>query len=260
MISDSAAVNEGQICAVCLVVPCYNEASRLDVESFREFIAGNSCVRVLFVDDGSSDSTLEVLHQLQRGYEEQTTILASTPNRGKAEAVRLGILHALDRFKPNIVGFWDADLATPLDAVHRFLHVLDSRPEIEMVFGSRVKLLGREVHRRALRHYLGRVFATVVSTMLRLPVYDTQCGAKLFRVKAETRQVFADPFLSKWVFDVEIIARYLRLCHGDAKRVEKMIYEYPLETWVDVAGSKVRPKDFLTAFWDVVRIRRKYLS
>lgn len=246
--------------SVCLVVPCYNEAARLDVESFREFIAGNACVRVLFVDDGSRDNTREVLARLQQGLEQRSTVLPSRPNRGKAEAVRLGILHALDRFQPDIVGFWDADLATPLNAIHRFIEIFDSRPDIEMVFGSRVKLLGRDVRRRALRHYLGRIFATAVSTMLRLPIYDTQCGAKLFRVESHTRDVFAEPFLSKWVFDVEIIARYLRHYNRDTKRMEKIVYEYPLETWIDIAGSKVRARDFLAAFWDVLRIRQKYLS
>jgi glycosyltransferase involved in cell wall biosynthesis len=260
MTDDRSAAKPGCAPSVCLVVPCYNEAARLDTESFRDFIAANACVRVLFVDDGSRDNTLEVLARLQRGLEERSTVLPTKPNRGKAEAVRLGILHALDRFQPDVVGFWDADLATPLQAIHRFLEIFDSRREIEMVFGSRVKLLGRDVRRRALRHYLGRIFATAVSTILRLPIYDTQCGAKLFRVEPHTRQVFAEPFLSKWVFDVEIIARYLRLYNRDTKRMETVIYEYPLETWIDIAGSKVRPTDFLIAFWDVMRIRRKYLS
>ncbi|HEY6991736.1 MAG TPA: glycosyltransferase [Bryobacteraceae bacterium] len=245
---------------LCLIVPCYNEASRLDVESLRRFLCGDFRGHLVFVDDGSRDNTLQVLEQLQHGYEDRTAILACKPNRGKGEAVRSGILHALETFEPEIVGFWDADLATPLDTVYRFLRVLESHPEIEMVFGSRVKLLGRDVRRRATRHYLGRVFATAVSTMLRLPIYDTQCGAKLFRVESHTRRLFADPFLSKWVFDVEIIARYLQLCNGDPKRVEKVIYEYPLETWIDIAGSKVRPADFFRAFLDVLRIRRKYLS
>src|SRR6185437_7954398 len=224
MINEPAAADPSCRHSVCLVVPCYNEAARLDVENFRAFMAGNACVHLLFVDDGSRDNTLEVLARLQRGLEQRSTILPGKPNRGKAEAVRLGILHVLDRFEPDIVGFWDADLATPLNAIHRFIEIFDSRPDIEMVFGSRVKLLGRDVRRRALRHYLGRIFATAVSTMLRLPIYDTQCGAKLFRAEPHTREIFAAPFLSKWVFDVEIIARYLRLYNRDTKRVEKIVY------------------------------------
>ena len=168
--------------------------------------------------------------------------------------------HALENFQQEIVGYWDADLATPLGCVNKFVTVLDDQPEIEMIFGSRVKLLGRHVERKAVRHYLGRIFATVVSMMLRLPIYDTQCGAKLFRVTRETKRIFAEPFLSKWVFDVEIIARYLKACGNNTHTLERMIYEYPLETWVDVEAPKCAPLDFLTAFVDLMRIQRRYLS
>jgi dolichyl-phosphate beta-glucosyltransferase len=244
---------------VSLVIPCFNEALRLDVPRFQQYLARNSRTQILFVDDGSTDNTVHVLESVRAGYEDCTGILRCGRNKGKAEAVRSGINDALENFQQEIVGYWDADLATPLDAVGSFSSILDSRPEIEMVFGSRVKLLGRYVERRAARHYLGRVFATVVSQMLRLPIYDTQCGAKLFRVTPETRKIFAEPFLSKWVFDVEIIARYLELNGNDPKHLEQIIYEYPLEIWVDIPGSKVRPKDFLKAIQDLFRIQRKYL-
>ena len=182
------------------------------------------------------------------------------PNQGKGEAVRQGILSALEQSDPAIVGFWDADLATSLDTIPRFLQVLDQHPEIEMIFGARVQLLGRHVERSAVRHYLGRIFATVVSTVLNLAIYDTQCGAKLFRAGPETRAIFENPFLSRWVFDVEILARYQHLYRKNQQRLSKVIFEYPLESWVDVAGSKVFPTDFFLAFWDIVRIRAKYLS
>jgi dolichyl-phosphate beta-glucosyltransferase len=243
---------------VCLVVPCYNEADRLDVASFRSFLAERTGVYILFVDDGSRDQTLERLENVRAGYEDSASILLRPINEGKAEAVRVGMLHALDRLQPIFVGFWDADLATPLDALPRFAWIFSQNARIDMVFGARVQLLGRNIERRAARHYAGRVFASVVSVLLRMKIYDTQCGAKLFRVTPETRQIFASPFLSKWVFDVEILARHQALLGRAPQQLQQVIYEYPLEKWTDIDGSKVRARDFAVAFLDVFRIYRKY--
>ena len=245
---------------LCLVIPCYNEAARLDMHAFRDYLAGHSGVRFLFVDDGSSDNTAAVLKDLCDGFEDRAEFLECKPNAGKAEAVRKGVLHAIQSYDLDSVGFWDADLATPLAAVLPFAGVLARRPDIEMVFGSRVQLLGRSVNRSPLRHYLGRVFATVASITLRLPIYDTQCGAKLFRADSNLKTVFAEPFISKWVFDVEIVARYSKLCGHDDRHLQGCIYEFALEKWTDVAGSKVKPGDFFTAMLDLLKIKRRYLS
>jgi dolichyl-phosphate beta-glucosyltransferase len=129
-----------------------------------------------------------------------------------------------------------------------------------MVVGARVKLLGREIERRAARHYSGRVFATVASLLLNLPIYDTQCGAKLFRASSELKGILAESFQSRWIFDVEIIARLIRsrrITGGDP--VEHSIYEVPLRQWMDVRGSKVRLSDFFTAGWDLLRIHWQHL-
>src|SRR5205814_1495147 len=199
------------------------------------------------------------------------TVLNLAQNSGKAEAVRQGILAALDlrhpersegpgrpggATKPDYVGFWDADLATPLTELPPFIEILDARPAVQMVMGARVRLLGRDISRHASRHYFGRVGATLISQTLKLAVYDTQCGAKLFRATGDTRHVFSAPFLSRWIFDVEIIARYIRLWGRDA--AAHKIVEYPVRQWHDVKGSKLKSHDFVRALRDLWRIRRAY--
>ena len=106
-----------------------------------------------------------------------------------AECVRGGMLAALDQ-RPDCVGYWDAGLATPVEALDEFCDVLDRRPEVELVMGARVKLLGRTIDRKPLGHYVGRCFAPAASWILGLPVYDTQGGAKLVRVSDSTRKLF----------------------------------------------------------------------
>jgi dolichyl-phosphate beta-glucosyltransferase len=236
---------------VTIVVPCYNEEHRLPADVFRAFPGA----RFLFVNDGSRDGTLKVLESLRASDPSRFAILDLEKNSGKAEAVRRGILHAMES-KPDLVGFWDADLATPLGEVPLFLEIFESRPEIEMVFAARVRLLGRNISRRARRHYIGRVGATLISQTLGLAVYDTQCGAKLFRTSEAMKDIFSKPFLSRWIFDVEIIARFVQQRGRDA--AARAIYELPIREWHDVKGSKVRGTDFLRALRDLWRIRSAY--
>jgi glycosyltransferase involved in cell wall biosynthesis len=240
-----------------VVVPCFNEAARLPLDAFRAYLAQSSDVHFVFVNDGSTDRTLTVLQNLQREFPGRIEVVDKASNGGKGEAVRDGILYALNQ-PADVVGFWDADLATPLTAIADLLQPMSANPNIQMVFGSRVKLMGRDIQRKPSRHYLGRVFATTVSLLLQLPIYDTQCGAKLFRANPETRQIFADPFHSRWIFDVEILARFIQGRQGRMDSVRQSIYEFPLFSWRDVGGSKVRPKDFVRALLDLLGIRRDY--
>lgn len=241
-----------------IVVPCFNEAQRLDVDAFERFAATEPGVCFLFVDDGSTDETLRVLRALEARCPERVSVLEQRLNGGKAAAVRAGVLAAL-RDRPDFIGYWDADLATPLDEIPRFLEVLAQRPECDVVFGSRVQLLGRAIERRAVRHYLGRVFATIASWTLGLPIYDTQCGAKVFRATPALEELFARPFQVNWTFDVEIVARLVEAHRsGRGRPPAEGIYELPLRAWRDVAGSRVRPSDFPRAIFELLRIRRLY--
>ena len=242
-----------------VVVPCYNEEQRFRADAFFEFVDRVDDVDILLVDDGSTDGTLGVLRSAAEHRPDRLAVLPLSPNGGKAEAVRRGMAHAIER-GAELTGFWDADLATPLEAIPEFVEVMVSRPELLMVFGSRVKLLGRRIERRPVRHYLGRVFATAASLALRLPVYDTQCGAKMFRVDDRLARWLSEPFLTRWIFDVELLARALRDLRASGESGEQRIVELPLHEWRDVAGSKVRPRDFLKAGGELLRIRLKYRS
>jgi dolichyl-phosphate beta-glucosyltransferase len=241
-----------------LVVPCYNEEQRFPAEAFSAFISSHPFVRLLLVNDGSRDQTLAMLQQFQATLPERIDVLDLQPNRGKGEAVRLGLQQALSDGRSRFVGFWDADLATPLDALPEFVAAFADVPAVQMVFGARIALLGRFVQRDPLRHYLGRVFATCVSLVLHLPIYDSQCGAKVFRATPALASVLDKPFLSRWIFDVEIIARFIQVWNGDRELAKRVICELPLRVWTDVPGSKVKPSDFLRAFGDLVTIRSSY--
>jgi dolichyl-phosphate beta-glucosyltransferase len=247
---------------VTLVIPCYNEATRLDVDRFAGAALEGHALSLLFVDDGSSDETLQVLERIQKAAPERISVLPLRPNRGKPEAVRHGFLHALEGpldQAPDYLGFWDADLATGLEELPAFCRELEGHTNLDIVFGARVKLLGRSIERKAWRHYFGRCFATAVSQTLSLGVYDTQCGAKLFRVNNVLGQVFAKPFFTRWIFDVEILARYLAHFAPSGVPIAERVVELPLTAWRDVAGSKVGFSAGLRAFVDLARIHRVYI-
>jgi glycosyltransferase involved in cell wall biosynthesis len=245
---------------VALVVPCYNEATRLAPEAFVRFVDTHPDAHLVLVDDGSEDGTNGILEGIRAASPAGVSVLRHQVRSGKAEAVRTGIRAGIDRGAV-LVGFLDADLSTPFAIVDDCLAVFATRPHVEFILGSRVMLMGRDVRRRPVRHYLGRIFATAVSLALDLPVYDTQCGAKMLRVTADTAALFAAPFRSPWIFDVELIGRYLRLpvAPGEPARRDRL-YELVLPVWHDRPGSKLRWYDFARAVVDLGYIWRERVA
>ncbi len=226
-----------------VVIPCYNEAERLDLEEFRALLEEPG-LSLLFVDDGSRDATLDMLQEFAASTD-NVDVLPLTPNRGKAEAVRQGLLRALEG-EARVVGFIDADMATPGEEVVRLTHRAHAEGA-DAIIGSRIAYMGTDIDRSMGRHLLGRVFATAASLALDAKVYDTQCGAKFFRASELLSRVVAEPFHSRWAFDVELLGRLL------AEEAE--IIEVPLRQWVDVPGSKIGFKSMVKAGLDLVQIR-----
>ena len=223
---------------VTLVVPLFNEASRWDQPYWHQMLAIES-TNWIFVDDGSTDGTSDEVERLLNGYDAE--LLRLTSNVGKGNAVRLGLLSALERSTSG-VGFIDGDGAfDPRDVqtlVEKFKSLTSSREERtdwECIWGSRVALAGHDIQRRASRHYLGRIIATLVSPGLPNVPYDTQCGFKVFRTSAELHRCLTAPFFTKWFFDVEILQRWIQLT-GQPMR----IWEEPLLRWRDIPGSKIK--------------------
>jgi dolichyl-phosphate beta-glucosyltransferase len=223
---------------IIVVVPCYNEAERWNAGAFRRVLS-DPAFELLLVDDGSRDATAERMAALASETPQRVRVLPLSRNRGKAEAVRQGLLAALDA-GAEMVGYADSDFATPPEELHRMAGHLSRAPgPVIGVLGCRVLRLGGWIDRRPVRHYLGRFFAAWASILLKLPVYDTQCGAKMFRAGALLRAALQEPFRGKWTFDVELIHRLAPKGSYDARRQVTPLIELPLEQWKDVAGSKL---------------------
>ena len=240
---------------IALVVPCYNEENRLPTEDFVEFVRSDPQVRFIFVDDGSTDNTLRHIESLRADFPRNIDVLSTDTNKGKAEAVRLGVLFADRSLNCELIGFWDADLSTPLTELRRFQEVFQANKTCEFVSGARILRMGSDISRHWYRHYLGRALATGSSIALNLPYYDTQCGAKVFR-KGAARTLFEEPFLSQWLFDIELIFRLKSAVSPD--RCQFVFHELPLTVWRDVHGSKLSVRDVVKAPYELFRIWRHY--
>ena len=241
--------------AVCLVIPCFNERNRLPQRQILDAVQRCAGLSICFVDDGSTDGTIEVLTSLQATAPGRIDVIRLEKNSGKAEAVRQGMLHITRSNTFAIVGYWDADLATPLDDLSDLVSALTANPDCVLAMGARVRRLGSSIDRYWWRHITGRIFATFASVILHLPVYDSQCGAKVLRRDAAVF-VFRDRFLTQWMFDVEILAR-MRARLG-VTGVLRSVVEVPLRRWEDVGKSKLRFTHMLRVPIDLLRIHRHY--
>jgi dolichyl-phosphate beta-glucosyltransferase len=265
-----------------LIIPCYNEEHRLNLESFKTYfekIEPNT-VDFLFANDGSKDNTSEKIRSFIKKFnlQSQWFVFDNPVNTGKAgvifnayhwakksipskdpanntisfdfqKKVPIGSDSNLATTWYDWYGYWDADLATPLFEVQNMLKFRELfYPRKEVIFGSRILRLGSQIVRSPLRHYLGRAFATVAYLILKVGSYDSQCGAKLMtRFMAE--KAFAQPFASSWIFDLEIMLRV----------GENNITEYPLLEWEDMPGSKVKIfKEAFRILKELFLIKEKY--
>jgi dolichyl-phosphate beta-glucosyltransferase len=256
--------------SLTLVLPAYNEETRLGPaldELFgylrrrggppREGAPDSSnlpdAVRVLVVDDGSSDATADLVRARPEAAAEVRAAgsanpwrgawldLLTVPHGGKGAAVRTGMLAA----DSDIVIFTDADMATPPDQIPGLVAALGTA---DVALGSRIQTDGSDMRRTqpAFRRLLGRLFHSLAAAWVTGPVRDTQCGFKGFS-RAAARDLFAAQRITSIVFDVELI--YL------ARRRGYRLAVVPIQ-WLDRRGSRMQATAGLATrvAWDLFRI------
>ena len=239
---------------VYLVVPCFNEAERWN-DNYWATMVKETNATYLFVDDGSTDGTPEILTAFTSRNSALTTHLPR--NMGKAEAVRQGwqeILRTHDLKDISALGFMDADGAFEVNDVARLIDLVKAPPtdpSPEAWWSSRVALAGRNIQRNMWRHYVGRVVATYLSWGEPSIPYDTQSGLKLFEMKSDFICTIRNPFVTRWLFEMEILIRFRQLA-GRPMRV----WEMPLLSWFDVAGSKVTRRESTRVARELLLLKR----
>ncbi|WP_300022002.1 response regulator [uncultured Maribacter sp.] len=239
---------------VGVVIPCYNEEERLLGKEFRDFAHSNLGYHLCFVNDGSTDKTLEVLEELRKGNESNISIYDCEKNGGKAEAVRLGMLHMAKDPQLDYIGFLDADLSTDFRDFDDLVETLD-KSDFKIVSGSRMSRMGADITKESARKIISMTINLIIRTILRMPFNDTQCGAKVMD-RSVVPLMFSKPFITKWLFDVEMFIR-MRKYFGKKEAV-KLICEQPLKRWIHADGSKLSMKDSVKIVGQLAKIAVVY--
>ena len=236
-----------------IIIPCYNESMRLPINKYLNFLKLNKKVKIIFVDDGSTDNTKNLVNKICKKFPKQVKILSHKKNKGKGNAVRDGFLYAVNQNMNGNFAYLDADLSTSLEECQLLSKKINDK--IKFVFGSRIPKSSNVIKRKFHRFIIGRSIATIISSIIGISIYDTQCGCKIIDQKLVNLS-FEKTFLSRWLFDVEIFLRLLNF-YGKDKFLE-ISREVPLKSWIDTEDSRVKFIHAPRIIFDLFRIKKRY--
>jgi dolichyl-phosphate beta-glucosyltransferase len=226
-----------------LVVPAYNEENRIEtpLHPVVQYLRNKfNQWELIYSDDGSTDGTLKKLQQLQEKYPE-IKIVGVSKNRGKGSAVKVGMSAA----SGNIILFSDTDFSTPIQETEKLFQSLNDGYDVAI--GSRGLSDSQvEVHQAWPRETMGRLFNTILRSLLPIQFMDTQCGFKLFSRKA-VDIILPRMHLEGFAFDVEMLII--------AQANQLRIAEVPV-VWKNVLDSRVHPiRNSIEMLRDILKIR-----
>ena len=156
-----------------IIVPCYNESDRLPVNKYFDFLKLNKKVKIIFVNDGSTDNTKNLVNKLFNEFPKQIKILSYKINKGKGNAVRDGFLYAVRQNMNGNLAYLDADLSTSLEECKLLSEKINDK--VKFVFGSRIRRSNNIIKRKFHRFIIGRTIASIISLIIGVSIYDTQC-------------------------------------------------------------------------------------
>ncbi len=253
-ITDNVSFQILQKRAVGIVIPCYNEENRLCVDEFIQSVHQNLGYHLCFVNDGSNDNTLEVLNKLRKGREDYISVYNCEKNGGKAEAVRLGVLHLTQNLNLDYIGYLDADLSTDFKDFEELIKTIETS-RFKIVSGSRIDRMGANITKESARKVISKSINMIIRMILGMSFQDTQCGAKIMTNDIATN-MFNEKFVTRWIFDVEIFLRMKKFYGKEI--VHNLICEQPLKRWIHTDGSKLSMRDSVKIVGQLLEIAIHY--
>jgi len=163
-------------------------------------------------------------------------------------------LHLANNPQLDYIGFLDADLSTDFRDFDDLVKTLQNS-NYKIVSGSRMARMGADITKESARALISKTINLMIRTILRMPFNDTQCGAKVMDKEIVTL-AFRKPFLTRWLFDVEIFKRISNY-YGRAKALD-VICEQPLKRWIHADGSKLSFRDSAKIGIQLLRIALHY--
>jgi len=231
---------------ISLVVPAYNEQDRIEASliDIARFIEGYPRLdEVLIVDDGSSDSTAEIVRNFigQQPTDTPFRLLQYGANRGKGYAVA----HGLKTAQREIVAFSDTDLSAPIDQLTQLIDAIESGADIAI--GSRRLPDSVVKGLPGSRQLMGKIFSKLTRVLVVPGIADTQCGFKAYRKEVAHKLVELQK-MDGYTFDVEhlLLARQMGL----------KVAEIPV-LWIFTDGSQINGlSDSIKMFKDLLALRK----
>lgn len=226
-----------------VVIPCYNEKSRLEEgfeHVYKYLFTQKYNWEILFVNDGSSDNTLNLMKKFAAKYK-NIKVISYSHNRGKGFAIVQGVKNASGDY----ILFTDIDHSVPIETIEKFFNHFQK--DFDIVIGSR-RVDGAVItkHQNLIRETLGKGFTFLVNLLIDAGIKDATCGFKAFK-NSTAQKIFSKITIYDWAFDAELIY----IC----KKYKIKIAQAPV-TWTDVKGSKVSiTKDIANSLKDLFKIR-----